>query len=148
MLIVSYVRTVCTVLMSCVYCMYCMYTVCTLCTVCTVGTARMYCMYCILYWLYCLFCMYCIHCMYCMFCVCSVCTVHCRGKYGTVYKGRSKVSGQECAIKVIKKIKMDRKDVRREVRIIQKILDNPHRNIVRLMDWFETRREYVIVTEL
>ena len=58
------------------------------------------------------------------------------------------MSGKECAIKVIKKIKMDRSDVRREVRIIQKIMDNPHENIVCLMDWFETRREYVIVTEL
>jgi serine/threonine protein kinase len=71
-----------------------------------------------------------------------------KGKYGTVYRGRTKVSGKECAIKVIKKIKMDRSDVRREVRIIQKIMDNPHENIVCLMDWFETRREYVIVTEL
>ena len=99
------------------------------------------------YVLYVLYILY-VLCVYTVCTVCTVCIVHCRGKYGTVYKGRSKVSGQECAIKVIKKIKMDRKDVRREVRIIQKILDNPHRNIVRLMDWFETRREYVIVTEL
>lgn len=64
-----------------------------------------------------------------------------------VYKGRRKQTGQIVALKFITKRGKPEKDIqslRLEIGILRR-LDHP--NIIRLLDWFETTSDFVVVTE-
>lgn len=68
-----------------------------------------------------------------------------RGKYGVVFKGHVKSSGDTCAVKVMLKRGNKREDVLREVDVLKK-LDHPA--ILKIGDFHEFDKEYVLVTEL
>jgi len=69
------------------------------------------------------------------------------GSFGTVRKAVVKETGEEVAIKIILKsrLKGHLEAVEREIRLLASI---SHPNIVRLIDWFETRHNFYIVTQL
>jgi fused len=69
------------------------------------------------------------------------------GSFGKVYRGRRRFTGQFVALKVIPKSGQSAADLlvlRREVDILRQ-LDHP--NIIMLLDFFETPRDVVLVTE-
>lgn len=69
------------------------------------------------------------------------------GSFGKVYRGRRKYTGQFVAIKVIPKAGKSAADLlvlRREAAILRQL---DHVNIILLLDYFETARELVLVTE-
>lgn len=69
------------------------------------------------------------------------------GSFGKVYKGRRKYTGQIVAIKFINKkgkSKKDLKNLRQEIDILREL---NHPNIILMLDFFETKNEFVIVTE-
>jgi fused len=69
------------------------------------------------------------------------------GSFGKVYRGRRKFTGQFVALKVIPKSNKSTADLlvlRREVDILRKL---EHENIILLLDYFETQRDVVLVTE-
>ena len=69
----------------------------------------------------------------------------CRGKYGVVFSGSLKKSGDACAIKVMLKRGNKREDVLREVEVLKKL---SHPAILKIDDFHEFDKEYVLVTEL
>ncbi len=69
------------------------------------------------------------------------------GSFGKVYKGRRKQTGQVVAIKFIKKKGKTEKELanlREEIEILKKLR---HQNIILMIDWFETKTEFGVVTE-
>lgn len=69
------------------------------------------------------------------------------GSFGRVYKGRRKCAGQCVAMKFISKhgkTEKDLKNLRQEISILR---DMNHENIIRMFDYFETEREFCVVTE-
>lgn len=62
-----------------------------------------------------------------------------------VFKGNTKSSGDTCAVKVMLKRGNKREDVLREVEVLKK-LDHPA--ILKINDFHEFDKEYVLVTEL
>ncbi|QPG77231.1 hypothetical protein FOA43_004638 [Brettanomyces nanus] len=69
------------------------------------------------------------------------------GSFGTVRKAVVKKSGESVAIKIIlkSKLKGHLDVVEREIKLMA-VVSHPH--IVRLIDWFETKHNYYIVTQL
>lgn len=68
-----------------------------------------------------------------------------RGKYGVVFSGSLKKTGEACAIKVMLKRGNKREDVLREVEVLKKL---SHPAILKIDDFHEFDKEYVLVTEL
>ncbi len=68
-----------------------------------------------------------------------------RGKYGVVFSGSLKKSSEACAIKVMLKRGNKREDVLREVEVLKKL---SHPAILKINDFHEFDKEYVLVTEL
>lgn len=69
------------------------------------------------------------------------------GSFGKVFKGRLKYSGQTVALKCIAKHGKSEKDIknlRQEIQILRQL---EHDNIIRLIDAFESKNEFVVVTE-
>eukprot|EP00854_Cymbomonas_tetramitiformis_P021274 gene21274-25563_t len=69
------------------------------------------------------------------------------GSFGKVYKARRKQSGQIVAIKFILKHGKSEKDIhnlRQEIEILRSL---EHPNIIQMLDAFETRTEFCVVTE-
>ena len=69
------------------------------------------------------------------------------GSFGRVYKGRRKCTGQTVAMKFISKngkAEKDLRNLRQEISILR-VLN--HENIIRMFDYFETDREFCVVTE-
>ena len=69
------------------------------------------------------------------------------GSFGRVYKGRRKCTGQTVAMKFISKQKKTEKDLRNLRQEISILRDLNHENIIRMFDYFETEREFCVVTE-
>jgi len=70
-----------------------------------------------------------------------------QGCFGKVYKGRRRHSGQIVAMKFISKRgkpEKDQQQLRLEIGILQRL---EHDNIIRLLDWFETNTDFVVVTQ-
>ena len=64
-----------------------------------------------------------------------------------VYKGRKKYTGQIVALKFILKHGKSEKDIkslRQEIEILRTL---QHENVIRMMDSFETKTDFVVVTE-
>ena len=69
------------------------------------------------------------------------------GSFGKVYKGRRKFSGQIVALKFITKASKSQEDLyhlRSEIQILRKL---SHPNIISMKDTFETKDDFVVVTE-
>ena len=69
------------------------------------------------------------------------------GSFGRVYKGRRRYTGQIVALKFISKRGKSKKatrNLRSEIEILRKL---NHENIILMLDAFETRKEFVVVTE-
>ena len=70
------------------------------------------------------------------------------GSFGKVYKGRRKHTGQIVALKFIVKqgkTEKDIKNLRQEIEILRHLR---HENIIQMLDTFETKTKFVVVTEL
>ena len=70
------------------------------------------------------------------------------GNMGSVYRAQDLSLGEDVALKFITKRKKSRKELaalRREVQILRKL---NHRNIILLLDYFETKHDFCVVTEL
>lgn len=63
-----------------------------------------------------------------------------------MFKGTRKGDRVDYAIKVMKKRKMDRESILREVDVLKKLSGHP--GVVKLRDNFQTPKEYVLVMEL
>lgn len=69
------------------------------------------------------------------------------GSFGKVYKARRKFTGQITAMKFINKHGKSEKDIkslRQEIEILRKLR---HENIIMMLDTFETKSEFCVVTE-
>lgn len=69
------------------------------------------------------------------------------GSFGKVYKGRRKFTGQIVAMKFILKhgkSERDCRNLRQEIEILRHLR---HENIIQMLDTFETRNEFCVVTE-
>jgi fused-like protein len=69
------------------------------------------------------------------------------GSFGKVYKGRRKYTGQIVALKFIRKvgkIEKEMKKLRLEIEILKGL---KHENIILMLDFFETKTEFCVVTE-
>ncbi|MEW5307613.1 MAG: hypothetical protein WDW36_009992 [Sanguina aurantia] len=69
------------------------------------------------------------------------------GSFGKVYKGRRKCTGQITAMKFIMKQGKSEKDIknlRQEIEILRQLR---HENIIQMLDAFETKAEFCVVTE-
>ncbi|KAH8071285.1 hypothetical protein JL720_11495 [Aureococcus anophagefferens] len=67
--------------------------------------------------------------------------------HGKVYKGRRKFTGQTVALKFISKhgkSERDMRNLRQEIAILSAL---DHENVVKMFDYFETEREFCVVTE-
>jgi len=69
-----------------------------------------------------------------------------RGHFATVHRAKHRVTGEEVAIKAIQKTKSDSSAIRREIEILRQV--GSHKNIVNLLDVFETETEWFLVMEL
>jgi fused-like protein len=70
------------------------------------------------------------------------------GQFGRVFRGRRRFTGQFCALKFLPKAQQSPAALaalRGEVAILQRLA---HPNVVRLLDFFETHEDVVLVTEL
>jgi len=70
-----------------------------------------------------------------------------QGCFGKVFKGRRRYTGKIVALKFISKRGKPEKDLqnlRIEIGILQRL---DHKNIVRMLDYFETNTDFVVVTE-
>ncbi|KAK9841899.1 hypothetical protein WJX84_008698, partial [Apatococcus fuscideae] len=70
------------------------------------------------------------------------------GSFGKVYKGRRKFTGQITAMKFIMKHGKSEKDIRnlrQEIEILRRLR---HENIIQMLDSFETKTDFCVVTEL
>lgn len=63
-----------------------------------------------------------------------------------MFKGTRKEDKVDYAIKVMKKRKIDKESIVREVDVLDKL--SAHPGVVKLKDSFQTQREYVFVMEL
>ncbi|GAB2264965.1 hypothetical protein Dimus_000036 [Dionaea muscipula] len=69
------------------------------------------------------------------------------GSFGKVYKGRRKYTGKTVAMKFIMKHGKSEKDIqnlRQEIEILRKL---KHKNIIEMLDSFESPQEFCVVTE-
>uniref|UniRef100_A0A7S3VLZ8 non-specific serine/threonine protein kinase n=1 Tax=Dunaliella tertiolecta TaxID=3047 RepID=A0A7S3VLZ8_DUNTE len=69
------------------------------------------------------------------------------GSFGKVYKGRRKCTGQITAMKFIMKHGKSEKDIknlRQEIEILRQLR---HENIIQMLDSFETKTDFCVVTE-
>lgn len=69
------------------------------------------------------------------------------GAFGKVYKGRRKCTGHMVALKFISKQGKTAKDIenlRQELHILRPL---NHENIISMLDSFETKKEFCVVTE-
>lgn len=62
-----------------------------------------------------------------------------------VFQGSDKKSGESCAVKVMLKRGNKREDVLREVEVLKKL---SHPAILKITDFHEFDKEFVLVTEL
>lgn len=69
------------------------------------------------------------------------------GSFGKVYKGRKKYTGQVVAMKFIPKSNRTEKELRNLQREIEIMRNLKHKNIVSMLDSFETEREVCVVIE-
>ncbi|KAK9831906.1 hypothetical protein WJX81_007961 [Elliptochloris bilobata] len=69
------------------------------------------------------------------------------GSFGKVYKGRRKFTGQITAMKFIGKHGKSEKDVRNLRQEIEILGNLRHENIIKMLDWFETKTDFCVVTE-
>ncbi|PRP76426.1 hypothetical protein PROFUN_12038 [Planoprotostelium fungivorum] len=69
------------------------------------------------------------------------------GSFGKVYKGRRKYTGQIVALKFIRKTGKSDKDIKRLRSEIDILRGLKHENIVLMLDCFETKSEFCVVTE-
>lgn len=69
------------------------------------------------------------------------------GSFGKVYKGRRKFTGQIIALKFIRKGGKSEKDLRRLRSEIEILKGLKHDNIILMLDFFETKSEFCVVTE-
>ncbi|XP_068679432.1 serine/threonine-protein kinase 36-like [Montipora foliosa] len=69
------------------------------------------------------------------------------GSFGKVYKGRKKYSGQVVALKFIPKVGRSEKELKNLQREIDIMRNLEHKNIIKLLDSFETPKEVCVVTE-
>lgn len=70
------------------------------------------------------------------------------GAFGKVFKGRKKKTGQIVALKFITKRGKSEKDInnlRQEIEILKRL---KHENIILMLDYFETTKEFGVVTEV
>jgi fused-like protein len=70
-----------------------------------------------------------------------------QGSFGKVYKGRRKCTGQITAMKFIMKHGKSEKDIknlRQEIEILRALR---HENIIQMLDAFETKTDFCVVTE-
>jgi len=70
------------------------------------------------------------------------------GSFGKVYKGRRKFTGQVVALKFIIKQGKTEKDIRNLRQEIEILRSLRHENIIQMLDTFETKTKFVVVTEL
>ena len=70
------------------------------------------------------------------------------GSFGKVYKGRRKHTGQIVALKFIVKHGKSEKDIRNLRQEIEILRALRHENIIQMLDTFETKSKFVVVTEL
>ena len=70
------------------------------------------------------------------------------GSFGKVYKGRRKHTGQIVALKFIVKHGKTEKDIRNLRQEIEILRHLRHENIIQMLDTFETKSKFVVVTEL
>jgi serine/threonine protein kinase len=68
------------------------------------------------------------------------------GHFATVRKGVHRHSGEQVAIKAIQKTRTDSSTIRREIEILRRV--GTHKNIVNLLDVFETENEWFLVMEV
>ncbi|KAL5482196.1 hypothetical protein EMCRGX_G022491 [Ephydatia muelleri] len=68
-----------------------------------------------------------------------------RGRFGVVYKGRVVSSNEPCAIKVLSKRSNKKADVSKEVTLMKAI---KHPSVIAFIDFYESKDQYVLVTEL
>jgi len=74
-----------------------------------------------------------------------------RGHYGVVFKGRSRATGKQVAIKRINKRSTEKKQmqmIEREVQCMQALNESPHPNIVRMHDLYEDSKFFWLVMEM
>ncbi len=64
-----------------------------------------------------------------------------------VFKGRRKYTGQTVAMKFILKHNKSEKDIENLRQEIEILRDLKHENIIQMLDSFETREEFCVVTE-
>lgn len=69
------------------------------------------------------------------------------GSFGKVYKGRRKYTGQIVALKFINKKGKSRKELRSLRLEIDILRELNHPNIILMLDFFETKNEFCVVTE-
>ncbi len=69
------------------------------------------------------------------------------GSFGKVYKGRRKYTGQIVALKFIRKSGKSDKDLKRLRSEIEILKGLQHDNIILMLDFFETKTEFCVVTE-
>ena len=69
------------------------------------------------------------------------------GSFGKVYKGRRKHTGQVVALKFIKKSGKSEKDIKKLRSEIEILKTLNHENIILMLDSFETKGDFCVVTE-
>ncbi|CAL8070029.1 unnamed protein product [Calicophoron daubneyi] len=69
------------------------------------------------------------------------------GSFGRVYRGRIKETGQIVAMKFIPKVGKSEKSLRNLKREIEIMQSMHHKNIIEMIDTFETEREVVAITD-
>ena len=69
------------------------------------------------------------------------------GSFGKVYKGRRKFTGQIVAMKFIRKSGKSDKDLKRLRSEIEILRDLRHENIILMLDFFETKTDFCVITE-
>eukprot|EP00899_Mesostigma_viride_P028194 jgi/Mesvir1/855/Mv17428-RA.1 len=69
------------------------------------------------------------------------------GSFGKVYRGRRKYTGQITAMKFIMKHGKSEKDIRNLRQEIEILRNLRHDNIIQMLDAFETKTEFCVVTE-
>ena len=71
-----------------------------------------------------------------------------RGHYGVVFKGSSRATGKQVAIKRINKRSTKMQMIEREMQCMQALNESPHPNIVRMHDLYEDSKFFWLVMEM